>query len=163
MRRTIQQALALLGLILLAACSRTPRAWHADVTEWILGLPMDNICALAEPMALTPQPETFVHQRMSGILLRESEQAPKGSLHIAADTRVELICAYLLPDAVAQDKYTVQIELRLPERDGAVGLRLPVSAQKESLPALVNPDTHKPLRLSLKDALEYADKKRSKN
>lgn len=153
-RSFCHRLLLLTASLLLAACSRTEEAWHADVTEWITGLPMDNVCALACPMRLESAVDSSGNTFVSGFILSPTSD----SADLPAGTRYELIHADLKHEQGATG-YTLYVDLLRPDTGEKVGLIFQLQDKQAELPYLVAPADGKPLRLSLKDALQYAEKK----
>lgn len=149
------RTLFLLIAALLSACTRTPDNWYAEVTEWILGLPMDNICDLSQPMVI--ERRAFFHLPEQDVLcpLKEGETTKRNQL--PAGSRVELENVYLRH--TDDSSYIVYAELRLPDHGALVGIVLAHEPSPHKLPLLRDPATGKPLMLDLKEALEYAAKK----
>lgn len=176
----------LLALATLLLCSCDPKYWYADATEWIIGLPIDNMCMIAEPLCIVDSAQ-ISDMRQAAILseARQSEQAPsfkvipKGSRFLVkapaagdtpddslrpalpAGTHVELLRVIIerMENAAHRDLYAVYAELALPQDRKTVWVFLSCSSDPKELPLLLTPSSGMPLSLDMSDALEYAEKR----
>ena len=178
----------LLLVLLITACSNEPRYWYADVTEWLIGLPADNICETTQPMWLSPSKDSHlilagpkeampystaarklslrptmpvVKEGRRVLLYKEPHGETEPLQALPKGTRVELLSAWLekVESADAAPLYAIYAELRLLHTDETVWAALAWHETPKTLPLLAAPTTHKALSLELENALKYVTKR----
>ena len=157
MIRPLSALLPVVATLLLSACSRSN--WTADATEWVIGLAVDNICELAEPLcadeaaADAPYPAAAKNSRHL-VPATAGQQATAAAL-LSPGTRAELLRVVL---ERRDEQYTVYAELSLPQENQPIWVRVARGKQPSEFSCLRDPATAKPLRLDLDAAVAFTTK-----
>lgn len=168
------------ALVLCAACKQEHSSRYADVTEWVVGLPADNICTLAAPLAevaagsrnALPQqagrahfPDTLTpHDTL--LRVHDADAAADGEPPLPVGSRAELLSVWVeqleMPGA-PRAAYAVFAELQVEGYPGSVWVYTGTLSRAGSLPLLLRPADGQPLSLDLEDALEYCELKKTRH